>query len=55
MASEFIKVKCADCENVQNVFSKPATTVTCRVCGAVIVEPTGGKGKVKGEIVEVLE
>ena len=27
MASNFVKVKCADCGNEQIVFSKPATTV----------------------------
>ncbi len=54
MASSFIKVKCTDCGNDQIAYSKPATTVTCHVCGATLVRSTGGKGDVKGEIVEEL-
>ncbi|MBO5653895.1 MAG: 30S ribosomal protein S27e [Candidatus Methanomethylophilaceae archaeon] len=54
MASEFVKIKCADCGNEQIVFSKPATTVTCTVCGATLVKSTGGKGDIKGEVLEVL-
>ena len=54
MASEFVKIKCTDCGNEQIVFSKPATTVTCTVCGATLVNSTGGKGDIKGEVLEVL-
>ncbi len=54
MASGFIKVKCKDCGNEQIAFSKPATTVSCTVCSATLVRSTGGKGDVKGEIIEEL-
>ncbi|AIF69107.1 30S ribosomal protein S27 [Palaeococcus pacificus DY20341] len=54
-SSRFIKVKCIDCGNEQIVFNKPATKVRCHVCGATLVEPTGGKGIIKAKIVEVLE
>jgi small subunit ribosomal protein S27e len=55
MASSFYRVKCKDCNNEQIVFSNPATTVRCLVCGATLVEPTGGKGVIKAKILEVLE
>jgi len=51
----YVKVKCADCENEQIVFTRPSSKVSCQVCGATMVEPTGGKGKFKGEIVETIE
>lgn len=54
MASNFVKVKCADCGNEQIVFSKPATVVACQTCGATLVRSTGGKGEIKGEVLEVL-
>ncbi|MDD7424650.1 MAG: 30S ribosomal protein S27e [Candidatus Methanomethylophilaceae archaeon] len=54
MASNFVKIKCTDCGNEQTAFSKPATTVTCHVCGATLIKSTGGKGDVKGEVLEVL-
>ena len=54
MASNFVKIKCTDCGNEQTAFSKHATTVTCHVCGATLIKSTGGKGDVKGEVLEVL-
>ncbi len=52
--SKFLKIKCADCENEQIVFSKPSMKIPCSVCGATIAEPTGGTGNFKGEVVEEL-
>ncbi|CAB50619.1 30S ribosomal protein S27e [Pyrococcus abyssi] len=53
--SRFLRVKCIDCGNEQIVFSHPATRVRCNVCGATLVEPTGGKGIIRAKILEVLE
>ncbi len=53
--SRFLKVKCPDCENVQIIFSHPSTVVKCLVCGRTLAIPTGGKGEIKGKIIEVLE
>ncbi len=47
MTSKFLKVKCEKCKNEQVIFSSPSTTVKCLVCGEVLAEPTGGKGKLK--------
>ena len=54
MASHFYKVKCKDCDNEQIVFIKASTEVNCHICGTTIAEPTGGKAKIKGEILEEL-
>lgn len=54
MASKFYKIKCKDCSNEQIVFSKASTMVRCTICGSVLAEPTGGKAKIKGEILEEL-
>ncbi len=53
--SKFIKVRCPKCKNEQITFGKSASEVGCLVCGKVIIEPTGGKSKVKARILEVLE
>jgi len=53
--SRFLRVKCPDCENVQIIFSHPSTVVKCLVCGRTLAIPTGGKGEIKGKIIEVLE
>jgi len=51
--SRFLKVKCSQCANEQIVFERPASNVKCRMCGITMVESTGGKGRVSGEIIEV--
>jgi len=53
--SKFLRVKCPDCGNEQVVFSHATSTVKCNICGAVLVEATGGKATIKGEVVTALE
>ncbi|MDP3917320.1 MAG: 30S ribosomal protein S27e [Nanoarchaeota archaeon] len=52
--SKFIKVCCPKCKNNQVIFGKPATNITCTVCGKILAEPSGGKGVIKARILEVL-
>ena len=49
--SKFLKVKCSDCENVQTIFDRTNTKISCTVCGSTIAIPKGGKADIKGEIV----
>jgi small subunit ribosomal protein S27e len=51
----FFRVSCKDCSNKQTVFSRAATKVVCTTCGTLIAEPTGGRAKIHGEIVETLQ
>ena len=53
--SKFVKIRCAKCKNEQIIFGKASTIIKCLVCNEVLVEPTGGKGKIKTQILEVLE
>ena len=53
--SSFLRVKCPKCGNEQIVFSHAVSKVNCNVCGAELVEPSGGRAKIKGEIVAVFE
>ncbi|MBI4154627.1 30S ribosomal protein S27e [Candidatus Woesearchaeota archaeon] len=54
-SSKFIKVRCAKCKNEQIIFGKPSVNINCLVCDSVLAESTGGKGKIKARILEVLE
>ncbi|MGD0719145.1 MAG: 30S ribosomal protein S27e [Thermoplasmata archaeon] len=47
----FWVVKCPDCTGEQTIFSRPATTVNCLVCGATLATPTGGQAQLRGELV----
>lgn len=53
--SRFVKVKCPDCGNEQEIFGSASIRAQCKVCGATLSEPSGGKAKILGEIIDVLE
>lgn len=53
--SKFVRVRCSDCGNEQVVFSHTTNVVHCNICGATLAKPTGGKAKIKGEIVAILD
>lgn len=53
--SKFIKVRCRDCENEQVLFNKASVAVSCHICGSKLAIPTGGKAKIKGEVLELIE
>ena len=55
MASDFLRVKCPDCENEQIVFEKASSTVACAVCGTTLASPTGGIAELDAEVTEVVE
>ena len=54
-SSRFIKVRCSKCKNEQIIFGKPSTKITCLVCSSILSDPSGGKGKIKARVLEVLE
>jgi small subunit ribosomal protein S27e len=53
--STFIKVKCPDCGNEQILFSHSTTIIKCKICGIQLAYTTGGKVKVKGEVIDILQ
>ena len=53
--SSFLRVKCPKCGNEQVVFNNATNKVNCNVCKAELAEPSGGKARIKGEIVAVFE
>jgi small subunit ribosomal protein S27e len=53
--SKFVRVRCPKCKNDQVIFGKAATKVRCVVCNRLLAEPTGGKTKIRTQVLEVLE
>lgn len=52
--TKFVKVHCNKCKNEQNIFSCVSSKVECLVCGELLAEPCGGRSKIKGKILEIL-
>lgn len=55
MSSKFVKVRCSNCKNEQIVYGNASSVVSCLVCSKELAFPTGGKSKMAGRILEVLE
>ncbi len=53
--SRFVKVVCPKCNNEQIIFGKASTKVLCLKCGRLLLEPTGGKVRIKAKVLEVLD
>ncbi|AEA11718.1 30S ribosomal protein S27e [Thermoproteus uzoniensis 768-20] len=53
--TKFLRIRCPDCGNEQVVFSHASMVVRCLVCGRVLVQPTGGKAQILGNIIRSLD
>ncbi len=53
--SVFLRVKCQKCGNEQLIFSNVVNKISCNVCTETLAEPTGGRAKINGEVLTVLE
>jgi len=53
-SSRFVKVGCSKCKNEQIIFGKAITKVDCLVCGELLAESSGGKSRINGKVIEVL-
>ena len=53
--SKFLQVKCPDCRNEQTVFSNVASFVKCNICNKILAEPTGGRTRIQGEVIDILD
>lgn len=51
--TKFIKVKCNNCGNEQNIFSAATTDIKCLVCNTVLAESTASKTNIKTKILQV--
>ncbi len=47
----FLRVRCPSCGNEQLVYSHASRVVKCQICDEVLAEPTGGKARIKGQVV----
>ena len=48
----FLRIRCPECGHELITFSHASSKVLCPSCGKTLVEPTGGKARIHGEIIE---
>jgi len=53
--SEFLLVKCPDCDEERILFSNSAKDVGCKGCGRKLAERTGGKVRVDAQVIKRLD
>lgn len=49
-ASKFLKVECAECTEIQTVYSHASTVVKCNSCGNTIATPAGSLATIHGSV-----
>jgi small subunit ribosomal protein S27e len=52
--TNFLRVKCPKCGNEQVTFDRPSIPPHCTVCDELLAETTGGKAKLKAEVLQPL-
>lgn len=52
--SKFLKIACPRCKTKHLVFGKASIKVKCTQCNYKLVEPSGGKAKMKAKVKEVI-
>ena len=53
--SKFLLVQCGNCGNEQTIFDRATSVVKCSVCDDVLAEPSGGRAKILGKILNILD
>ncbi|MFH1290273.1 MAG: 30S ribosomal protein S27e [Nanoarchaeota archaeon] len=53
--SKFLEVACTRCGNKQILFGKASIRVKCNKCNRLLVQPSGGKTRIRTLVKEVLE
>ena len=55
-SSGFLRIACNDCGNETIIFARASTAIGCRVCGATLAQPAGGRAKLVGSsVIEALQ
>ena len=53
--TEFLRIICPRCKNTQIVYSKATLRIKCSGCNKLLLEPTGGRTKIKVGIKEIIK
>ncbi len=51
--SKFVQISCPRCSNRQISFGKASSWVKCKSCNKLLIQPKGGKAKIKAQVKKV--
>jgi small subunit ribosomal protein S27e len=51
---KFVHIKCVRCKNTQIIFGKASMRIKCGKCNRLLIEPKGGKVRIRTTVKEVL-
>lgn len=52
--SKFLKIQCKTCGSENIVFSHATFPARCKICGTILVKPTGGRAIILRDRAEVI-
>jgi len=53
--SNFLSVQCTECKEKTILFTHTTTDIYCKSCGQLIAKKTGGKAKILGKVLNILD
>jgi small subunit ribosomal protein S27e len=53
--SNFLSVQCTECKENTILFTHTTTDIYCKSCGQLIAKKTGGKAKILGKVLNILD
>jgi small subunit ribosomal protein S27e len=53
--SNFLSVQCTECKEKTILFTHTTTDIHCKSCGQLIAKKTGGKAKILGKVLNILD
>lgn len=53
--SNFLSVQCSKCGEKVVIFTYSTTDIECKACGQLVTKKTGGKAKIMGKVLSVLD
>jgi small subunit ribosomal protein S27e len=53
--SNFLSVQCSNCGEKVVIFNYRTTDIECKACGQLVAKKTGGKAKIMGKVLSVLD
>ncbi|HEY6668894.1 MAG TPA: 30S ribosomal protein S27e [Candidatus Nitrosopolaris sp.] len=54
-ASNFLSSQCSDCKEERIIYSHSSSTIYCRSCNKLLVQPTGARAIMLGKVLKTLD